>query len=82
MATTFDKNIKPYFSPGDQAAMSNPRHTHGFTLDLWSKDDVQNNYDVIKSVIDGKTMPPGGWADDQITAFDKDFEAWKAGGFQ
>jgi len=62
--------------------MNNADHTGGFTLDLWSAADVQSNYDLIKDVIDGKSMPPGGWADDKIKAFDTDFEAWKAGGYQ
>ena len=82
MATSFAANIKPYFSQDDRDSMKNPDHTGGFTLDLWSKDDVQKYYARIKDQIDTQSMPPGGWADDKIKAFDKDFEAWKAGGYQ
>jgi hypothetical protein len=62
--------------------MINPDHTGGFTLDLWSRDDCQSNFGMIKDSIDSGSMPPGGWPDDQINAFDADFDAWKAGGYQ
>lgn len=82
MATSFASNIKPYFSQSDRDAMINPDHTGGFTLDLWSLDDVQNNYDAIKGAIDSESMPPGGWPSDTIKAFDADFAAWQSGGYQ
>lgn len=82
MATSFAGKIKPYFSQTERDSMINPDHTGGFTLDLWSKDDVQKYYDAIKDAIDGKSMPPGGWPDDKIKNFDTDFEDWKAGGYQ
>jgi hypothetical protein len=82
MATSFASTIKPYFSESERNAMKDPDHTGGFTLDLWSRDDVENNYDVIKAAIDSQSMPPGGWPDDKIKAFDGDFEAWQSGGYQ
>jgi hypothetical protein len=82
MATSFDKTIKPYFTSDDRNAMKDANHTGGFTLDLWSKGDVQKHFDGIKGAIDSQSMPPGGWPDDKIKAFDKDFDSWKAGGFQ
>jgi hypothetical protein len=82
MATSFASTIKPYFRESDRNAMKDPDHTGGFTLDLWSRDDVQTNYAVIKNAIDSESMPPGGWPSDKIRAFDKDFEEWKAGGYQ
>lgn len=82
MATSFAGKIKPYFSQEDRDSMKDPDHTGGFTLDLWSKDDVQKNYDRIKDAIDTQSMPPGGWDDGKIKAFDTDFEAWKADGYQ
>jgi len=82
MATSFASTIKPYFSESDRNAMKDPDHTGGFTLDLWSAADVQTNYDVIKGAIDSQSMPPGGWADDKIKAFDADFAPWQSGGYQ
>ena len=82
MAVSFNQTIKPYFSQNDRDSMNDPDHTGGFTLDLWSRDDVEGFYDTIKGAIDGKRMPPGGWPDAKIKAFDTDFEAWKAGGYQ
>jgi hypothetical protein len=82
MAVSFNQKIKPYFSQSERDAMNNPDHTGGFTLDLWSRDDCQGYFDTIKNAIDSKSMPPGGWPDAKITAFDADFTAWKAGGYQ
>lgn len=82
MAKSFERDIKRYFSQNERDSMKNPDHTGGFTLDLWSRDDVQNYYEAIKSAIDSQSMPPGGWPDDKIKAFDGDFEEWKAGGYQ
>ncbi|MCU1265577.1 MAG: hypothetical protein JWM21_1895 [Acidobacteria bacterium] len=82
MTTSFEANIKPYFSEYDRDSMNDPNHTGGYTVDLWSRDDVHNYYAAIKDAIDRKKMPPGGWPDDQIKAFDADFEAWHQGGFQ
>ena len=82
MATSFASTIKPYFSESERNAMKDAQHTGGFTLDLWSRDDVENYYDTIKGAIDSKSMPPGGWADPKIKAFDGDFEAWQKGGYQ
>lgn len=82
MAVSFSGKIKSYFSQGDRNAMMDADHTGGFTLDLWSRDDCESYFDSIKDAIDSKRMPPGGWADDKIKAFDADFSAWQAGGFQ
>lgn len=82
MAVSFNAKIKPYFSQSDRDAMIDPDHTGGFTLDLWSRDDVKNYFDTIQDAIDSKSMPPGGWPDDRIKAFDGDFADWKAGGYQ
>lgn len=82
MAVGFNEKIKPYFSQGDRDAMIDADHTGGFTLDLWSRDDCENYFDSIKNAIDSKGMPPGGWPDDKIKAFDADFDAWQAGGCQ
>jgi hypothetical protein len=82
MATSFSRDIKAYFSQGERDSMKDANHTGGFTVDLWSADDVKGNWDAIRRVIKDKEMPPGGWADDKITKFLKDFDAWKAGGYQ
>jgi len=83
MAKSFQTDIKPYFSQHDRDKMMDSRHTGDFTLDLWSKDDVQEHYKIIKEVIDDKRMPsPDPWDDDKIKAFDGDFEEWQKGGYQ
>ena len=82
MAVSFNAKIKPYFTQDDRDSMINPDHTGGYTLDLWSRDDCESNFDAIKGAIDARSMPPGGWTDDRVNAFDADFDAWKAGGFQ
>ena len=82
MAVSFDQKIKPYFTQHDRDSMINPDHTGAFVLDLWSRDDCENYFDTIKNSIDSGSMPPGGWADDKIQAFDADFDAWQAGGYQ
>jgi len=82
MAVSFSAKIKPYFTQSDRDAMKDPDHTGGFTLDLWSRDDVEAYFDTIQGAIDSKSMPPGGWPDDRIKAFDADFSAWQAGGYQ
>lgn len=83
MAVSFNQKIKPYFSQDERDSMKNPDHTGGFTLDLWSAADCKKYFGAIKGAIDSKSMPPpDGWADDKIKAFDADFDAWKAGGFQ
>lgn len=82
MAVSFNTTIKPYFSQNDRDSMIDPDHTGGFTLDLWNRDNVKMYFGTIKDAIDSRSMPPGGWPDDRIKAFDADFDAWKAGGFQ
>jgi hypothetical protein len=83
MAVSFNDKIKPYFSQVDRDSMNDANHTGGFTLDLWSRDDCQTYFDTIKNAIDSKMMPPpNGWADARIKAFDADFGAWQAGGYQ
>lgn len=82
MATSFASTIKPYFSQSDRDTMNDANRTGGYTVDLWSADDVKNNYDAIKGAIDSQSMPPGGWESAQIAAFDADFEAWRSGGYQ
>ncbi len=82
MATSFETNIKHYFSEDDRNAMNDPDHAGGYTIDLWSRDDVHNYYAAIKDSIDSRRMPPGGWPAEKIAAFDADFESWHQGGFQ
>ncbi|MCU1265582.1 MAG: hypothetical protein JWM21_1900 [Acidobacteria bacterium] len=82
MATSFATTIKPYFSENDRNSMNNADHTGGFTLDLWSAADVKKYFSAIKDAIDSQSMPPGGWPAAKITAFDADFDAWQAGGYQ
>jgi hypothetical protein len=82
MATSFEEKIKPYFSEYDRNSMIDPEHASGYTFDLWSRDDVHNYFSAIKDSIDARRMPPGGWPDEKIKAFDADFEAWHQGGFQ
>lgn len=82
MATSFEETIKPYFREDDRNAMNDPVQTGGYNFDLWSRDDVYNYYAAIKHSIDSRSMPPGGWPDDKIKAFDLDFEAWQQSGYQ
>ncbi|MDQ3820071.1 MAG: hypothetical protein M3362_20670 [Acidobacteriota bacterium] len=92
MATSFEKDIKPYFTELDRNQMMDSNHTYGvLTLDLWSSQDVQNNWQAIyDAVVTNQSMPPAGsppdtdgpWDQNKISQFDKDFTAWKEGGFQ
>lgn len=83
MAISFDAKIKPHFTQRERDAMIDPNHTGGPTLDLWSRDDCERYFDNIKNAIDSKSMPPGGgWPNDKIKAFDTEFTAWQAGGYQ
>ena len=85
---SFAATIKPYFTQLDQQAMSDSSHTGGFTVDLWDASSVQQNFNIINTVIARGQMPPSGagsdgpWPQTKITQFGIDFQAWKAGGFQ
>jgi hypothetical protein len=88
MATSFAADIKPYFTQLDRDQMMDGNHTGGYTLDLWSLSDVENNWDLINSAVSGGSMPPpppdsdGPWAQSKIDQFVKDFQAWQDGGYQ
>ena len=88
MATSFAADIKPYFTQLDREKMMDANHTGGFTLDLWSLSDVENNWDMINSAVSGGSMPPpppdsdGPWDQSKIDQFVKDFQAWQDGGYQ
>jgi hypothetical protein len=91
MATSFNTDIKPYFTELDRNKMMDSDHTFGIiTFDLWSASDVQNNWDAINGAISSGSMPPPGsppdtdgpWEQSKIDKFVKDFQAWKDGGFQ
>jgi len=87
MATTFVDTIKPYFTPCYRAHMLDVG-----VFDLWSLDDVKNNWQDIFNRVnlpagDLKRMPKAGcpegvWDDLTRQQFLKDFQDWKAGGFQ
>jgi hypothetical protein len=85
----FASTIQPYFTQLDRDQMMDANHTSGFTLDLWSASDVQQNFAMISRVIQRGQMPPAGsppysdgpWAQSKITQFLSDFNAWKAAGF-
>jgi len=90
MATSFETDIKnPYFSKLDRDAMIDANHTGGFTLDLWSLNDVRDNWqDIYDAVVVDKVMPPSGpgsdgpWDPGKIQAFGRAFTSWKTDGFQ
>jgi hypothetical protein len=85
----FASTIQPYFTKLDRDQMMDGGHTGGFTLDLWSASDVQQNFAVISRVIQRGQMPPAGsppdtdgpWPPAKIKQFMTDFNAWKAAGF-
>jgi hypothetical protein len=86
MAITFADTIKPYFTPCYRAHMLDVG-----TFDLWSHDEVKQNFDgivgrVSKPAGDPLRMPKAGcpegvWDDLTRAQFLSDFQAWKAGGF-
>lgn len=80
MATSFRANIKPYFSECYQQNMT-------FMFDLWSAEDVKDNWDVIYDSVQSGRMPiegcpEGVWDDSRRQQFLNDFTNWKNGGFQ
>jgi hypothetical protein len=85
----FASTIQPYFTQLDRDQMMDSAHTGGFTLDLWSASDVQQNFNVVARVIQRGQMPPAGnppvtdgpWPASKIQQFMTDFNAWKAAGF-
>jgi hypothetical protein len=85
----FASTIQPYFTQLDRDQMMDATHTGGFTLDLWSASDVQQNFNVIARVIQRGQMPPAGnppdtdgpWSAAKIQQFMTDFNAWKAAKF-
>ncbi len=86
MAVTFVYTIKPYFTPCYRAHMLDVG-----VFDLWSADDVKNNWQDIfdrVSIPAGQSgsmpkagCPEGVWDDKTRAQFLKDFQDWKAGGF-
>ncbi len=87
MATTYVDTIKPYFTPCYRAHMLDVG-----VFDLWVLDQVKNFWQDIfdrVSIPAGKpgSMPKAGcpegvWDDLTRQQFLKDFQGWKAGGFQ
>ncbi len=87
MATTFADTIKPYFTPCYRAHMID---IVGF--DLWSKDDVQANWQDIfnrcqraagtAGSMPAPGCPEGVWDAATRQHFLTDFQAWQAGGYQ
>lgn len=83
---SFDRDIKPYFTPCYRAHM-----IHYRKFDLWIRDTVKNKFDDIKAEVETGNMPPpkeapgacpeGGWDDITRAQFLVDFDAWKAGQF-
>jgi hypothetical protein len=90
MAVGFAQTIKPYFTQLDRDKMLDGDHTGGFTLDLWSASDCQQNWASINRVVAQGRMPPKGnppdtdgpWSPEKKAQFAKDFQAWKDSGFQ
>ena len=87
MATSFAKDIRPYFTACYRAHMI---EFGGF--DLWQQAEVQSHFDGILSRVNGGDMPvpsgqdgacpEGGWDDLTRAQFVADFNSWKAGAFQ
>jgi hypothetical protein len=82
MATSFLKDIRPYFTPCYRAHMIS---AGGF--DLWVQEDVQSNFEGIFGSVEAERMPMEGCGEgvwDPVTRdrFKQDFQSWKAGGFQ
>jgi hypothetical protein len=80
MATTFDNNIKSYFSDCYRKHML-------FFCDLWVSADCEKNWqEIYDSVADGSMprpgCPEGVWDSARQQAFLNDFQSWKDGGFQ
>jgi hypothetical protein len=87
MAVTFADDIKPYFTPCYRAHMLAVG-----VFDLWSKGDVQNNWQDIYNrckipagqpqSMPAPGCPEGVWDAPTRQQFLTDFQAWQAGGFQ
>jgi hypothetical protein len=80
MATTFETNIKSYFSECYRENMT-------FLFDLWSADDVQTNWQAIYDSVKSERMPitgcpEGVWDDARRQQFLTDFNNWKNDGYQ
>lgn len=79
MATSFAKDVKPYFSARDQDHMLN----NVGMFDLWNPTDVKDNFDDILNTIMAGRMPKGApWPPDKRNQFKTTFEAWRSGGYQ
>lgn len=79
MATSFLKDIKPYFSACYRQHML-------FMLDLWLASDVQGNWQGIYDSVETKQMPRAGcpegvWDDVTRQRFLTEFSAWKSDGY-
>jgi hypothetical protein len=87
MTTSFEQNIRPYFTACYRAHMI---EFGGF--DLWAQDDVQSSWQGIFNRVKNETMPPpadtegacpeGGWDELTRAQFLQDFQSWKDGAFQ
>jgi hypothetical protein len=87
MATSFMRDIRPYFTACYRAHMI---EFGGF--DLWLQTDVESNWQGIFNSVQGGSMPvpsgqpgacpEGGWDDLTRMQFLADFQSWKDGAFQ
>jgi hypothetical protein len=60
---SFEEHIKPLFRDSDRESME-------FAFDLWSRDEVADNCDLILERLRDGTMPcDGPWPDEQIRIF-------------
>ena len=81
MATSFSKDIRPYFTACFRAHMI----TFG-SFDLWLQADVQSHWQRIFDKVQEESMPASGCPEgewDGLTReqFLKDFQSWKDGNF-
>ena len=79
---SFQKTIKPYFTPCYRAHMM----MYGNKFDLWDAAAVQGEWDMINTQVGAGNMPAPGcpegvWDDMTRDRFVRDFQAWKDAGF-
>ena|SRR2546423_13334944 len=85
---SFATTIKPYFTECYRSHKSDPDMVPS-PFDLWSASDVQKRWNSINNAVQRGFMPPsadqgceGSWDAAKKAQFQKDFLAWKTGGFQ
>lgn len=85
---SFVATIKPYFTECYRSHMNSEDFVPS-PFDLWSAAAVQKNWSKINGAVKSGFMPPpkdqgceGEWDQAKKDQFLKDFQAWKAGGFQ